>query len=110
MNVSIITVSTNELISLAPPIELLEIRQNVATILKTIKGSVPLDRDFGVDYSALDSPTNQSLALWRLNIIDAIERDEPRVKVKSVALDQDKSDVAEGVLVPIVTLEVVINE
>lgn len=110
MNVSTIAVSTNEPVSLAPSNELLEIRQNVATILKTIKGSVPLDRDLGVDFSPLDSPENQSLALWRLAVIEAIERDEPRVKVKSVTLDQDKSDVAEGKLTPIVTLEVVTND
>lgn len=109
MNISTIVVTTNGSVDLSPTNELLEIRQNVATILKTIKGSVPLDRDFGVDFSPLDSPDNQSMMLWKLAAIDAIERDEPRAKVKNFELIEDKSDGAEGKLVPRVTLEVVTN-
>jgi len=58
-----------------------EILQNIAVIIATPKGSVPLDREFGVDYSFLDTPTPKALALFRAEVVKAIEKYEPRAKV-----------------------------
>ena len=38
---------TDNRISLAPESEVAEILQNVQTIISTVRGSVPLDREFG---------------------------------------------------------------
>lgn len=105
-----IVVTTESRLNLAPVNELEEIGQNVATILKTIKGSVPLDRDFGVNFSPIDAPSNQALMLWKVEIIEAIERDEPRARVLKIEFDKNKSNGMEGQLTPVVTLEIVTND
>ena len=84
-------------VSFAPGNELEEILQNVRTILTTMKGSVPLDRDFGLDGSVLR-------AVLTTNIIEAVEQYEPRVKVTQVSFSGNAD---EGVVIP--TVRVVIR-
>lgn len=91
-------------VSFAPGNELEEILQNVRTILTTMKGSVPLDRDFGLDGSVLDRPVNALRAVLTTNIIEAVEQYEPRVKVTQVSFS---GNVDEGVVIP--TVRVVIK-
>lgn len=67
-----------------------EIVQNVKVILNTRKGSVPLDRDFGVDWSIVDKPTTMAFQKLRINIVKTIEKYEPRVKVKTVEIMPDE--------------------
>ena len=45
---------TKNNIDFAPDSE--EIHQNLRTILTTARGSVPLDRNFGIDMSVIDLP------------------------------------------------------
>jgi len=68
-----------------------EILQNIAVIIATPKGSVPLDREFGVDYSFLDTPTPKALALFRAEVAKAIEKYEPRAKVIEIDFYADPS-------------------
>ena len=91
-------------VSFAPGNELEEILQNVRTILTTMKGSVPLDRDFGLDGSVLDRPVSALRAILTTNIIEAVEKYEPRVKVKEVNF---AGDAEEGIVIP--TVRVVIR-
>ena len=51
-----------------------EILQNIAMILTTSKGSVPLDRNFGIDMSALDLPLEMAQNICTAQIIEAIDR------------------------------------
>ncbi|MDL2280313.1 GPW/gp25 family protein [Selenomonadales bacterium OttesenSCG-928-I06] len=81
-----------------------EIIQNVKTILTTTKFSVPLDRDFGIDASLLDSPLPVAQARLTAEIFDAIQKYEPRAKVKKVFY---AGDPIEGKLIP--TVRVVIR-
>ena len=67
-----------------------EIVQNVKVILSTRKGSVPLDRDFGVDWSVVDKPSTVAFQRLKQEIIRAIRRYEPRVVVKAVEIIPDK--------------------
>ena len=67
-----------------------EIVQNVKVILNTPKGTVPLDRDFGVDWSIVDTPTTMTFQKLRVSIVKAIEKYEPRVKVKAVEIIPDE--------------------
>lgn len=91
-------------VSFAPGNELEEILQNVRTILTTMKGSVPLDRDFGLDGSVLDRPVNALRTVLTTNIIEVVEQYEPRVKVTQVSFSGNAD---EGVVIP--TVRVVIR-
>ena len=66
-----------------------EILQNIAMILTTAKGSVPLDRNFGIDMSALDLPIEMAQNICTAKIIEAIQDYEPRVKVTKVTYEKD---------------------
>lgn len=107
---STLIVTTENKLNLAPKNEREEIYQNIATILKTIKGTVPLDRDFGVDGSYIDLPMPMAKGQWQAEIIDAIERDEPRVRVLSVDFQENSIDAMDGILSPVVTVEIITND
>lgn len=61
-----------------------EILQNVRNILTTPVGTCPLYRDFGLDISIIDSPTNVAQNLMAVEVMTAVERWEPRVRVTDV--------------------------
>lgn len=107
---STLIVTTENKLNLAPKNEREEIYQNIATILKTIQGSVPLDRDFGVDGSYIDLPMPMAKGQWQAEIIDAIEQDEPRVRVLQVDFEENTIDAMDGILSPIVTVEIITND
>lgn len=104
MNVFEITNSNVNNINFAPKNELLEILQNVRTILSTPKFSVPLDRDFGIDISLLDKPIPVAKAKLSSEIILVIKKYEPRVKVTKITFEGD----IDGKLKP--KVQVMINE
>ena len=87
-----------------PATTLEEIVQNVRCIISTVKGSVPLDRDFGLDFEGLDTPMPQAQMLFRMHLIEAISKYEPRVQIKSITFT--KSAVDDGALTPHVTVEI----
>lgn len=94
--VNLIAANTNE-ITFAPRSIEEEVIQNIRTILTTQRGSVPLDRDFGLDISIIDQPVNRIRALLTTDIIETVERYEPRAEVTAVGFSGDG---AEGVIVP----------
>lgn len=81
-----------------------EIYQNVRTILATPKGTVPLDRDFGVDQAFLDQPTSIVMARALPGIVEAVEKYEPRVRVTAVGWVE--SDAADGRMIPNVRIRI----
>ena len=83
----------------------LRIMQRVRTILSTVKGSVPLDRDFGVDATALDRPLPVAMALLTAGVVAALDEHEPMVKVLSVYFKED-ARTGDGELLPVVRLEI----
>ena len=105
--------------------------QEIRTALATRKGSVPLDRDFGLSWELIDLPLPESRPLlvaeiglsaasWncmysnrkitamliREVIGRGLERCVPRIKVKSVTFRTDTSGAADGKLTPVVTVEI----
>lgn len=76
-------------VAILPTSTLEEIVQNVQMILATIKGTVPLDRDFGVSSKVLDMPINAAQAKISAEIVTAINKFEPRVKVKKCIFGND---------------------
>jgi phage baseplate assembly protein W len=81
-----------------------EIAQNVRTILTTIRGTVFLDRAFGVNGDIVDKPVTAAMALFTGDIIAEVERQEPRVKV--VRVEFESGGPGSGRLYPKVTLRI----
>ena len=65
--------------------------QNVAIILNTFEGTVPLYRDFGVSAEYLHKPNLAAIALLRVEIKEKVERYEPRVSVVGVTFDEKEN-------------------
>ncbi|NCE66055.1 hypothetical protein D1159_16080 [Pseudoflavonifractor sp. 524-17] len=84
--------------------ELNAVLQNIAVILSTPMGTVPLNRDFGVDWSFLDKPAPVAKALMVAPVREAIERWEPRAAVLGVSFSEDLA--RPGVLIPIVEVDI----
>ncbi len=78
--------------------------QNVALILATPRGQIPLYRDFGLDQSFLDKPLPVAKALLQVAVKEAIEDWEPRARFVDLAFSADPADPAS--LCPVVTVEV----
>ena len=73
-----------------------EVAQNIAFLLSTPKGSVPMMRDLGIDTGLLDDPTPQAKVKLKAQIVDQIQKYEPRAKIKEIELVENK----EGKLKP----------
>lgn len=78
--------------------------QNVAVILATPKGTVPMYRDFGVNMAFLDLPMPVAQVRMIAEVREAVETWEPRATVAGVTFDGSRA--AEGVLIPIVEVEI----
>ena len=89
-------------INFAPADKYTEVYQNVRTLLSTIKFSVPLDREFGINADYVDKPTPKAMAMLSEEIIEAIGRYEPRAVVDSINFEGDK----DGRLIPKVRITV----
>ena len=90
-------------INLFPQTELVEVIQNVRTIITTIQGTVPLDRDFGIDVDVIDKPINVVRPLLVKEIKEKLEKYEPRAKLISINWDGDGM---EGKLIPTVRVAI----
>lgn len=62
--------------------------QNVAIILSTWEGTVPLYRDFGISSEYMHMPIPAAKALLRAEIKEKVERYEPRVSVVGVTFEE----------------------
>ena len=96
--------ATLETIDFHPATALKEILQNVRIILTTEKYSVPLDRNFGITAMMLDMPLPVAQARLNAEIINAVQRYEPRVNVTAVSYDGDGMD---GTLRPRVRVRII---
>jgi len=92
-------------INLSPETEIDEIMQNIAVLLATPKGSVPLDRDMGLPMAFLDKPVPVAEALLVAEVNEVVPLYEPRVVVVNTTFEFDADD--PGRMVPIVEVEVV---
>ena len=90
-------------IDFAPATVVEEVIQNVRTIVTTIKYSIPLDREFGIDGAVVDLPINVAKARLTNEIFRAVRRYEPRAVIESITFKGEET----GRLIP--TVEVSIN-
>ena len=93
-------VNLSSSVDFAPETEAVEILQNVRTILTTHVGTVPLHRDFGISWEHIDKPYPVAKQLMMVEVIEAIEKFEPRAKVESVEFDESTESAMEGLLKP----------
>lgn len=80
--------------------------QNIAVILSTRKGTVPLYRGFGLDQRSIDKPIPIAKTMLYVDVKEAVEEYEPRAEVVNVTFQEDPA--IPGRLIP--TVEVEINE
>ena len=83
-----------------------EIYQNLRTLYTTPMGTVPFDREFGIDSGLLDNPMQIAQGKLIVEYIDKTRKYESRVNVKEVNFELDSKD---GVLIPKVVIEIVNN-
>jgi len=83
-----------------------EVMQNVRTLLTTRRGTVPLDRDFGISFEFLDSPVNVARAKAEQEIFLQMKKYEPRAVLKQIKWG---TDVKSGKISPTVVVEVNLN-
>lgn len=100
----IVSADQQSAIDFAPASTVTEVLQNIRTILSTLKGTIPLDREFGLDPDIIDLPTPQAEARLSQEIFDAIKRYEPRANIEKITFNGS----IDGKLIP--TVEVTINE
>lgn len=81
-----------------------EILQNLKMLFTTPKGTVPFDRNFGINFDLVDRPQNIARALLTAEYTEQVRRYEQRARVKEVIFN---SCVIEGVLIPKVVIELV---
>lgn len=63
--------------------------QNIAILLATRQGTIPLYRDFGLPQRFLDKPMAIAGSLLCLEVKEAVEEWEPRAEVVSVSFEAD---------------------
>ena len=80
--------------------------QEIRTALATRKGSVPLDRDFGLSWELIDLPLPESRPLLVAEIGRGLERCVPRFKVKSVTFRTDTSGGSVFKMSAVLTVEI----
>lgn len=96
----VITTKDPTTINMSPKNEAEEVLQNIRTILATAKGTVPLDREFGLDNTVIDLPTSLGKAKLTNEIFQAVKRYEPRVTIDSISFSGDIS----GKIIPKVVI------
>jgi len=81
--------------------------QNVAIILATRQGTVPLYRGFGLSQRFVDKPIPVAKPMLYADVKEAVEEYEPRVEVIDITFEENPD--APGYLMPTVEVEI-INE
>ncbi len=99
---TIITITSMPPIDFAPISLAAELNQNLFTILSTAQGTVVLDRQFGLDITALDEAPAVAEAMITSQIYELVERYEPRAIIQQVSFETDHDS---GRLIPQIRYE-----
>ena len=78
--------------------------QNLAIILSTVQGTVPMYRDFGISQRSVDKPIPVAKAMLIADIEDAIRKFEPRATLRNINFAIDEAN--PGKLIPTVEVEI----
>ena len=77
-----------------------EIIQNVAVLMTTIEGTVPLDRNLGITAKIIDEPHPRAMMELSVHLVNAIQEYEPRVQVLEVGFAPNELAALDGKLYP----------
>lgn len=66
-----------------------DILRCLRSLIMTPAGTVPLDREFGIDNSILSQPIDVAESLIAVEIVEKVARYEPRVSAQAVSLSAD---------------------
>jgi hypothetical protein len=91
-------------VNFAPETLVEEVLQNISTLLGTVRGTVPLDRDFGVSADSVGRAFPAAQFVICTNVGAAIAEYEPRARVRDVQAEYD----ADGTVK--ITVEVSIHD
>ena len=80
--------------------------QNVRTIMATTRGTVPLDRSFGISGEFLDKHLPVAQAMYAADVVAEVEKQEPRVKVTRVYWMPNEDGASDGELTPVVRIKI----
>ncbi|WP_409969625.1 GPW/gp25 family protein [Bengtsoniella intestinalis] len=87
-----VSTSTLEKITLNQSDYVNSVLQNIAIIISTRQGTVPLNRDFGLPMEFLDRPINVAKVLAYKEVSEAIEAYEPRASLVDIFFSGDLSN------------------
>ena len=79
--------------------------QELKILLTTPRGSVVMDRDFGIDMSLLATPVQTARARAQQDIVAAIRRYIPRCRVTRVTFRERTDEILDGRIFPIICWE-----
>lgn len=103
----IVTAYEKKKINLAPETLEEEILQNIRMILSTPQFTVPLDREFGLSQRFIDKPIPIAKTIGVAEVLDAVEKYEPRVEVLEVTFIESPEDGQHGKLIPQVEVRII---
>lgn len=96
-------VSLTDKVDFAPSTVAKEVLQNVRTILDTVVGTVPLERNIGISWDYVGKPMPVAMDMLRVAVNNAISRQEPRAQILSIKFDQPENNIEfaeQGILKP----------
>ena len=66
--------------------------QNIAVLLATRKGTVPMYREFGLDMNYIDKPIDVAKTIMASEISEAIEDFEPRATLLNIEIENSTEE------------------
>ena len=87
-------------VNLFPKTVIEEILQNVSVLLTTVAGSVPLDRNLGLNATLIDKPAQRAMMKLAIFALETVQDYEPRVEVMEVDFTPSNDDAMEGLFYP----------
>lgn len=78
-----------------------EILDKVMFLLSCVKGTIPMNRNVGLDPDVISAPTWQAQNLYTISAIELIDEFEPRATVEEIVFDGS----SDGNLIPKVVLQ-----
>ena len=75
-------------LSLQQDSKVFSVLQNIALLLNTKRGTVPMYRDFGLPMEFVDKPIDVAENMAYVEISDALEGFEPRAKLEDVYFEK----------------------
>ena len=80
------------------------VRQNIALILTSFRGTIPLYRDFGLSSESIDKPINVARTMLISDIKESVETYEPRATVTDITFKASPDN--PSTIIPVVEVEI----